>query len=62
MTKNELIESLKDEMGLWARILGNFKEGSYWFMRATQKIHAFREIVERLEEIKDEGQTEEVQE
>lgn len=62
MTKGELIAFLNEEMEMWARILGKFNEGSYWFRRATKKIHAFREIIERLEDIQDEGQTEEVQE
>lgn len=59
LDREEAIKVLNEDMEMWARILGKFEKGSYWFQEGLKKIHALRLAIEVLKEKKD-GRQEQV--
>lgn len=53
MRRVEAIDILNEEMVLWARILGKFRNDSYWFKKGFDRLQALRMATDALKREKE---------
>ncbi len=50
MNKEEAIEALNEGISFWGRVLGKFKQTSYWFREGKKRIEVSRLAIEAIRE------------